>query len=431
MADVAIEVVQPFEPRYRLTHTAVARFSLFLLITFSMLMPIMSGGGENGGGSAIRQIIYLLIIGFGALGARITRNLGSIVRFPISIVILLGFCWLSMLWAIDPGTSFRRLVLTTLMFFGVFMTVKKAGFDGAYRMMTLSLLMLVAISFVTVVFVPSVGIHQLNDFDNDDLIGSWKGVFGHKNYAGAVTGFLIILLFFNLAGLRKSVRLAAIILTVLFLYKTNSKTSVGLTGVALSAGLAMALYNPRYRLIVTPLFLLGCLVTALLAWANWDLLIAPFTSEDSFTGRVQIWPPMVEFWRDNWWGAGYGSFWNIDIPNPISSYVTADSYVNLISSGHNGFMDLLVTVGPIGVFLAVMGLIIWPIVGLLQRPDIPRNRAMFIVAIFVFAAGHNMTETSLMDRDQPVHIILITTIAMLGVSSRRRVPRQFDDVATD
>ncbi len=150
-----------------------------------------------------------------------------------------------------------------------------------------------------------------------------------------------------------------------------------------------------------------------------DMLNKPFQREDSLTGRVQIWPPLVAYALDNpLLGAGFGSFWNIGRESPIFAYSTT-YWVTQLGNGHNGYLDLLVQIGFPGLILVVMALIVTPMLRLSLSPYASRNQGALLLALIIFCTGHNFTETSLMDRDAFVHLYLVMAGALARTLARR------------
>jgi O-antigen ligase len=89
-----------------------------------------------------------------------------------------------------------------------------------------------------------------------------------------------------------------------------------------------------------------------------------------------------------------------------------------ITSGHNGFLDLVVQIGLPGLLLALCAVIVAPMRVLLTDAGLDRSRRSLLTALVVFGVGHNLTESSLFDRDAAVHVFLMLAIALLAVETR-------------
>ena len=57
--------------------------------------------------------------------------------------------------------------------------------------------------------------------------------------------------------------------------------------------------------------------------------------------------------------------------------------------------------------------VLWPLLRLILSRTPTNQRGALLIALFVFAVGHNMTETSLLERDSFMEAILMFTIAFI------------------
>ena len=83
-----------------------------------------------------------------------------------------------------------------------------------------------------------------------------------------------------------------------------------------------------------------------------DALAVLLSDPGALSGRAQIWPLLISYSQQHpWTGAGFGSFWQIGDNSPI--WELTDGWVAEIAShGHNGYLDLIVTIGYPGMLLA-------------------------------------------------------------------------------
>jgi O-antigen ligase len=225
-------------------------------------------------------------------------------------------------------------------------------------------------------------------------------------------------------------RLAVILATSYFLYRTGSKTSMGVLVAAIGIGAIYSLYNPRYRALLLPGAMLAVASAILWIYLHIDQIVAPLYSQTALTGRVQIWAVQIGYAQDHpLLGAGYGSFWNIGETSPVYQY--GRGWVRDLASGHNGYLDLLAQIGFPGLILALLAVFILPAARLFTSQTVRRSRGAMLLAMIVFGAGHNLTEASLMDRDTIVQLFLMFAVALVGVAcSSRRLPGQIAMRAT-
>src|SRR6185503_11198729 len=83
-------------------------------------------------------------------------------------------------------------------------------------------------------------VHQavhLSDETDPGLVGNWRGLYYHKNIAGAVTAITALLWLFHAIETKKWIPCLMFAGAVAFAVMTRSKTSIGLLPLAISAGL--------------------------------------------------------------------------------------------------------------------------------------------------------------------------------------------------
>ena len=96
-----------------------------------------------------------------------------------------------------------------------------------------------------------------------------------------------------------------------------------------------------------------------------------------------------------------------------------------MTEGHNGFLDLAATIGIPGLILVLALVVVWPLVRLLGSEAASGQRGAMLLAVMVFCIAHNGTESSLMDRDTILQVMLMLTIALIWSVTRaplRRTP---------
>jgi O-antigen ligase len=267
-------------------------------------------------------------------------------------------------------------------------------------------------SYVVVFLSPATGIHMMLESEGPTaLIGNWRGWLGHKNFAGAVAAVCILLFLFDAKRFPIPVRVGVIVVAGIFLYQSQSKTSAGMLILASLAGLAFVTLTHKARAYLIPILTLLMVVIWFLTSFYKNLLQASFADPASFTGRGNIWAALLRYANDNLMtGAGFGSFWNVGSLSPIYKY--GSGYVTQITIGHSGFLDQLVTVGLPGMLLMVFAVMIWPLWKLLSNPALPAERGGLIAALTLFCIGHNITESSLFERDAIVATLLYFAAAL-------------------
>jgi O-antigen ligase len=398
----------------------LATMAIFVLLTFMVMGPFISYKPEpfTGEGNPLKQGIYVIVLIMALIAINFPEYPSRMLAIPITICAALFWFALSLTWAIAPAIGVRRLFFTVIITWSIFMSVQRAGYDRTVNVIHIVLPILLVVNYVAVAIAPGFAIHHVAEEGGDDnLVGAWRGVMMQKNFAGATCAFTVMYFVLAAKNIKFWKSAVIILLSAFFLYKTQSKTSMGMLAISLLIGGLYRLYKPRYRVHVIGGVLVLLLLTFLGLIVYWDDVSAPFVSRDGFTGRTQIWPVIVNYWLDHpFTGSGYGSFWNIGTESPIFTYT--QSWVTHLGNGHNGYLDLLAQTGIPGLVLSVAAGIIWPLAQLLINPSIDRARGSVIIATIWFAAWHNVTETSLFDRDAIVQIFLLFALAFLSLETR-------------
>jgi O-antigen ligase len=274
------------------------------------------------------------------------------------------------------------------------------------------LLAVLVINFVAVKFVPA-AMHPPSELD-PALIGNWRGIYGHKNIAGSVAAMTALIFAFtpgrSLYG--KLFDLAVAAASLVFLLGTHSKSSLGLLLVGLLAGgiYRLAWKRELDRAIALIAVMLGLIAIAVFLIADQNVLTRVLDDPTGFTGRTEIWKAEVAYIRDHpIFGAGFGTFANTGKASPLAHYV--GSWVTSANHGHNGYLQLLVTVGGVGFLFAFLGLVLLPLADFWRRGAVPMKALLF--SLFVFLILHNLMETDFLEGDGVTWVGFILLLAML------------------
>ena len=401
--------------------TSIALMALFFMVMVGLHpfteLTSTPGGGEGGGGDMLHQLWYTGVLITVIAMSQPLAYPRRIFSLPLPLMLVLVWCAFSLSWSLAPGIGVRRLILTVMIIMSIFGAVNQLGGSRAAMAVRIALAGILLFNYFAMVVSP-IAIHQNTEIITTDLAGAWRGAFHHKNFAGPAAAAMVILFVFDARRVPLWLRIGMIAASSYFLYRTESKTSMGLLVLSLMTGAAYLRYNPKFRMMLIPLTLI---VTAGLAYftiADWGRFDATLYDQNAFTGRTQIWRRMLAFLADNpLQGAGFGSFWNIGVDNPISHYGTG--WFTEVGNGHQGYLDLAVQIGVPGAVLAIFALVLLPITRLLTATRVDRSTGALAIALVIFCAGHNFTETSMLDRDSIVETLLMLGLALTYDATRR------------
>ena len=404
-----------------------AVFLAFLLLAFIGLSPFSPpppaalAGAVNatGAGDLARQLCYLAVfaaIVFGALRHHGVQALGSL---PVLLLVLLAWCVVSALWSPEPAVTVRRAGLATVLVVSAMLGIESVGNEKALSMWRWVLLLVLVVNFASIKFIAT-AVHLPGEAD-PGLIGDWRGLYAHKNIAGSVGAITALVFLFSPSPKfwRKLLDIAVAAAAIGFTVMTRSKSSLGLLIVAIIVAGAYRLSWKR-EVDRTIAIVAGALIVtagAVFLIADQGAIARLVGDPQQFTGRTEIWRAEVAFIQDHLlFGAGFGTFSNTGGLSPLHNYV--GNWVAEASHGHNGYLQLLVTIGGIGFVLALAALIVSPAIAFWRRGDTAMKAMLF--SLFVFLVLHNLMETDFLEGDGVTWVAFLLMLAMLYRTERVR-----------
>ena len=389
----------------------LARATLVFLVVLALLGPWMTTYNTEAQNTG-RQVGYGIVLVLSLAALRPWRHPERLLVVPWPLLVALAWCWLSAFWMLDPGVGIRRLVLTMIVIWSLFALIRLLGTEQAVAIVRIVLAIMLVVNFAAVLFYPNVGKHP----SSDDLAGQWRGIMGHKNFAGVPCAMTILFCIFDAGRVHRLLRLAIGAGAVVFLIMSGSKTSIGIGVVSVATGVVFTMlakqFQQRQLAPVAYAWLLLLIPAAIFVSMAYDptYYLSLVSDPAGFTGRTQIWTALIKAYVDRpWLGVGYGSFWDLGPSGPIFDY--GSGWVTQVSEGHNSYLDFLVQIGMIGTLIMFYALLVWPTQRLLYGGDHPARPLS--AAIIVFCVGHSFTESQLFDRDSLVQVFMMVAIALL------------------
>ena len=423
MASDAIVAKAPliWRPRFEISF-ADSAFVLFLLLILITLRPFATrdpatlaagSAGLGGAGDVVRQLAYLGALALVSLATLGKQGLRGLFSMSPSLALLLAWCALTAIWATAPDVVLRRVSLQVVVIASVAIGVSALGAERSLALSRNVLALALIINWVSIALVQN-AVHLPGEIETQ-LIGDWRGLYYHKNIAGAVSAVTALLYFFRALDTRRLAHWALFVGAVGFLVMTRSKSSLGLLPLALAAG---CIYRLAWRRAVDRAILcivlgLALLGAAVLAGAAAGAIFHALEDPTQLTGRTAIWQAELSFIRDHpLLGYGFGTFADSGAVPPLHNYV-ADIWVQNESHGHNAYLQLLVTIGGVGFLLAMIAFVAVPASALwkMDPPNLATKAAL--ASVFVFMILHNFLESDFMESDGPAWIVFLLTLAVL------------------
>jgi O-antigen ligase len=267
------------------------------------------------------------------------------------------------------------------------------------------------------VFFTDYGIHKELVAEDSSVVGNWRGILPHKNITGATCAFTVIFLMFDQRQISRWLSGLTIAASLVFLYFVESRTSAGMLAFAVLCGWLIRPYSAAHRATLGLVLLLAAALALQIVFGYFEALQSFLNDPGALTGRTAIWPLLLEYAAEHpWTGSGFGAFWKIGENSPI--WTLTDNWVAVYGGhGHNGYLDLLVTIGIPGLILAIVTLLLWPLTRLLSSLAITKPSRSLLFAVLVFCAGHNLTESSLLNGASVVQVFLVIAVALIYFQS--------------
>jgi len=364
------------------------------------------------------QIIWVALFSAGVLFVARRAMRGMMPIMTLSLTMISAYLLLALassMWALAPDISLRRWlqqVLVVFIFTGVTLYVrdKVRVLNAVFAVFALAIVL-------NAVLVPVIPAGPLG----------YAGIYAQKNALGAVAALTLIFSICYVMSNGSIYKIFLVVIAILsagLLVISQSKTSLGLA--LLCPILASAI------VIISRLFgmsLLGALLAAFAAASILFFLVVDglqISTEDlsmllfndtTFTGRKYIWDYVFSLHEQRpWLGWGYQSFWSI---GPESPSLKASSFVAGLNQSHNGYVDILLETGNIGLIVIVIFLI-----GLCHAIDRSwRERAdisVLLLSLTLFCGAHNLLESSL---TRGFAVPWVTLLIVAGIANATRTAR--------
>ncbi len=410
---------------------AEVAFVAFLLLVFVGLSPFairdpatLAAGATaaNGAGDLLRQACFATVFALIVATALQQNGLRAFMAVSPLLALLLLWCLASASWSPEAGVTLRRAALATVVVLSTMLSVATVGTDRALRLLRYVLGAVLIVNWLSIPFIPQ-AVHLPGEID-PGLVGNWRGLYFHKNIAGAVSAITALVFFFSALRTRRILDIALFTAAVGFTVMTHSKSSIALLPVAILCGVV---YRAAWRrgidrMIVAVGLALLCTAAVTIALADSSWIAHKLEDPTAFTGRAAIWQGEVAFIRDHpLLGSGFGSFADTGKLSPLHNYV-GDAWVQNIAHGHNAYLELFVTIGGIGFVLALLSLLVEPGLAFWRRQEFQPEFMPLLFAIFVFVVLHNFLESDFLEGNSQAWVTFLAMLAMLRIPVASATP---------
>lgn len=342
------------------------------------------------------SLIYLFCILIGFSDFFNERNI-NYARHKLPFVFA-AFLVFSSIWSFDPVVTFRNGIayLGTIVL-AITLQAKSRNLDHVLRNILIALQIGCFSSLVLLLF--------SGNYRGEDGIG-FPGVYVHKNSFGAAMslGLLLSLYFWIKKKTRSSYFWFPLFL--ISLLSSNSTTAqftalVGCSFVLFTSTLERSEKRDRLVMISTAiLFSLTALLTLLARNVTVGALTETTSGKDAtFTGRTRIWSVAINSLDNDHFflGYGYNAFWFSPESRSLNQYLVGFKNYNT----HNGFLEIMLSVG-------IVGLIIFLFILIKNVIDSSKSDNFVIVLpLTVWFLASNLTESLFITQNTLIPMLLV------------------------
>lgn len=192
-----------------------------------------------------------------------------------------------------------------------------------------------------------------------------------------------------------------------------SLISIAAMGAILRPKLRISYFGTR---LIYGVVLLGIPVIAYLVVATpvFEFVGDLFGKDGTFSGRVPIWSALLEeVARHPWVGIGFNSFWGLEDAAALEELRNTVGW-NTVTTGHNGYLDILNDLGIVGLGLLIVFLALHA-KALARLSNVDTQRFALHFCIFLFVVLDNIPESG--------WFRAITQLHLLGMFSSIEVSR--------
>jgi O-antigen ligase len=340
------------------------------------------------------------------------RRLLLVLR-PV-LMAAVAWCVLSVVASWEPSLAARRLTfeLVVMSISAMILLVPK-NLRHFSDLIAAAALIVLAACYLGVFLLPQYSIHHATDFLEPEHAGDWRGVFPHKNNAGAAM-VLFIFIGFYVARMR-SLALGVVIVAAaaVFLAFTESKTAIGVLPIALI--LSSIIGRSRrpglgVTLVVTTLLIFELCSVGTVIFEPVQRLMQAIMPDATFTGRTEIWQIAVRAVAQRpFTGYGYSTFWGT--PEVVYGFGDTPTWANAATDAHNAYLNLAVTIGIPGMLLVVFWVVLLPIVDFCRRSPDPETAALqtLFLRVCLYGVFASCFETSILQQAGEVWFFYMTS----------------------
>ncbi len=339
------------------------------------------------------------------------------IRRNILLCILTIIILLSFFWSLYPVSTIKNLreVLQMTMFALYFAT--RFSLKEQVKLIASTFALGILLSLFYGIFMPGIAIHQ------GGHAGAWKGIYDYKNTFGSMM-VLSSVAFFSLPvekPIDKLYKWVGYSMSLVMILLSTSKTSLVIS--CLLIFILLLYKNFRWKGKISVVYLdIGVLIFSCIATfvlTEWVNIVNGLGRDPTMTGRTVIWDyALLQIEERPLLGFGRGAFWDPQSPYAFAAGRQLSSWFRP-PHAHNGFIDLGLDVGLIGLALFVAVFLISYVRSLRMAYSSKKQEDIWPMAFLTFLAMNNITESYLLRGATIYWVLYLTTAMSLSIKHRK------------
>ena len=388
---------------------------------------------KGAGGDIVNQLGFgaVMLLCLGTLAGLVNRRLVARLAQPAYLLMALVLIF-SVMTAANMADAFRAMMFSVIVVVAALAVLVLPRHPGQLAVfLGAGCLVALAYSGFALIAYPAEAIHQPGGFEAQHA-GLWRGVYDHKNVAGAVWAVFAMIGIFVWREKHALLGFLVTALSLWFLLNTGSRTSLIVLPVSmLYAAFVSRIRTPllRFSLTLIPLAMLFSITVGSAAFDEINGALQALAPGTTFTGRLDLWQYTIERIGERpFLGYGFESFWGTPLVTNADQPIELSWDVREIVHGHNSYLDAIITFGLPGFLIVFYVLIIRPVAdyAAIQWQGASSRMANLFLAIWMFTSLDACLESFFFRRADPVWFCMLIAVFGLrllatGLPHRRRV----------
>jgi len=314
-----------------------------------------------------------------------------------ALILLFAYALTSISWSAYQGVAIKRWIRAVgdIVMALVILTDEhpKDAFEHVIRRCGI---LLIPLSLYFIKFNRVLGV----GYTDDGLKEMWIGVTLHKNLLGQLCAIICVFLLWRMLKALPKIDifdLVCLVVSFYLLVGSHSATSIVVFIIGASILIGATYFGAKKKKFsrfilasIFAVFIIQGMYLALYERSATQAIFGATGRDPTFTGRLPLWTDLIKIGKDRTaFGHGYGSFWLGSLTHNLW-----DTYVWMPTSGHNGYIDVFLDLGLVGLVVLIY-YCISTYRRILGSMDADASTGKLMMAYFIMIILHNITESSL------------------------------------